>query len=70
MVPPPSSGPAFFPPRVAVRGPRSRLDRIAGRLPAGRRPPAQLYINDPGVVRSSPVSSQVFRPERIIGHPP
>jgi len=30
----------------------------------------QLYINDPGVVSNSPVSSQVFRPERIIGQPP
>src|SRR5665647_466302 len=30
----------------------------------------QPYISDPGVVRISPVSSQVFRPERIIGQPP
>ena len=35
--------------------------------PAGA---AQPYISDPGVVSSSPVSSQVFRPERIIGQPP
>jgi hypothetical protein len=28
------------------------------------------YMSDPGVVSVSPVSSQVFRPERIIGHPP
>ncbi len=38
---------------------------------SARCEPAQpLYINDPGVVSSSPVSSQVFRPERIIGQPP
>ena len=30
----------------------------------------QVYINDPGVVSTSPVSSHVFRPDRIIGHPP
>src|SRR5674476_1390778 len=30
----------------------------------------QPYISDPGVVSSSPVSSHVFRPERIIGQPP
>ena len=30
----------------------------------------QVYINDPGVVSSSPVSNQVFNPERIIGQPP
>src|SRR5206468_10018012 len=38
-----------------------------------RFPPADAgvaYIRDPGVVSSSPVSSHVFRPERIIGHPP
>jgi|BarGraNGADG00212_2_1021979.scaffolds.fasta_scaffold10278_4 hypothetical protein len=29
-----------------------------------------LYISEPGVVSSSPVSSHVFRPERIIGQPP
>jgi hypothetical protein len=28
---------------------------------------ARAYLNDPGVVSSSPVSSHVFRPERIIG---
>mgnify|MGYP003287303310 CR=1 FL=1 len=28
------------------------------------------YISEPGVVSDSPVSSSVFRPERIIGHPP
>jgi hypothetical protein len=27
-------------------------------------------MREPGVVSSRPVSSQVFRPERIIGHPP
>jgi AraC-like DNA-binding protein len=32
--------------------------------------PGFAYISDPGVVSSSPVSSQVFRPERIIGQPP
>ena len=31
---------------------------------------AQLYMSEPGVVRTSPVSSQVFSPERIIGQPP
>lgn len=30
----------------------------------------QPYISDPGVVSTSPVSSHVLRPERIIGHPP
>lgn len=30
----------------------------------------QPYSSDPGVVSSSPVSSQVLRPERIIGQPP
>jgi hypothetical protein len=29
-----------------------------------------VYISDPGVVSFSPVSSQVFRPERIMGQPP
>src|SRR5665811_561088 len=29
-----------------------------------------LYMSEPGVVRISPVSSQVLRPDRIIGHPP
>ena len=29
-----------------------------------------VYMSEPGVVSSSPVSSQVFRPERIIGQPP
>ncbi len=28
------------------------------------------YRSEPGVVRSSPVSSSVLRPERIIGQPP
>jgi hypothetical protein len=28
------------------------------------------YISEPGVVSVSPVSSSVFRPERIIGQPP
>jgi len=31
---------------------------------------AQPYMSDPGVVSTSPVSSRVFRPERIIGQPP
>jgi len=30
----------------------------------------QLYISEPGVVRTSPVSSQVLRPDKIIGQPP
>jgi hypothetical protein len=32
--------------------------------------PGLLYIKDPGVVSSSPVSSSVFRPDRTIGQPP
>src|SRR5829696_4015986 len=28
------------------------------------------YIREPGVVRVCPVSSQVFRPDKIIGQPP
>ena len=31
---------------------------------------ASPYMSEPGVVRISPVSSQVFSPERIIGQPP
>jgi hypothetical protein len=31
---------------------------------------APAYISEPGVVSCSPVSSSVFRPERIIGQPP
>ena len=30
----------------------------------------EAYMSDPGVVSNSPVSSQVFKPERIIGQPP
>jgi hypothetical protein len=33
-------------------------------------PPAQVYISEPGVVSNSPLSNQVFRPERIMGQPP
>ena len=35
-----------------------------------RRTATQPYCSDPGVVNRSPVSSQVFRPDRIIGQPP
>jgi hypothetical protein len=42
---------------------------LIGVLP-GRWSPFQLYIIDPGVVSSSPVSSHVLRPERIMGQPP
>jgi hypothetical protein len=48
----------------------------AASLPAPRRDtqavssPCCEYISDPGVSRSSPVSSSVLRPERIIGQPP
>src|SRR4051812_22028237 len=31
---------------------------------------AAPYINEPGVVNTSPVSSHVFSPDKIIGHPP
>ena len=31
---------------------------------------ASAYMSEPGVVSLSPVSSSVFRPERIIGQPP
>jgi len=33
-------------------------------------PSDQEYMSEPGVVSCSPVSSNVFRPERIIGQPP
>src|ERR1035437_771695 len=50
----------------------------AGGRMAGGRPDAgvrsrcrgQVYISDPGVVSSLPVSSHVVRPERIPGQPP
>jgi len=41
---------------------------IPHRFPDAR--PGLAYISDPGVVSSSPVSSSVFSPERIIGQPP
>ena len=50
-----------------------RVDGGLRILPTGRDPPTsvgQVYISEPGVVSSSPVSSQVLRPERIIGQPP
>ena len=37
---------------------------------AGQRRGLQAYISEPGVVSSSPVSSHVLRPDRIIGQPP
>src|SRR3954454_11844662 len=49
---------------------------IRGSYPFGSQrkqaPPSQLaapYIKEPGVVNTSPVSSQVFSPDKIIGHP-
>jgi hypothetical protein len=38
-----------------------RLDYMEG---------GEAYISDPGVVRISPVSSQVLSPDRIMGQPP
>ena len=58
-------------PRYAKEGGRpwaQCIHHVVGARVA-RRPP-QVYMMEPGVVRSSPVSSQVFRPERIIGQPP
>ena len=43
-------------------------DRLAAR--PEQRPQPSAYISEPGVVSSSPVSSSVLRPERIIGQPP
>ena len=51
--------------RAMVRAGRVRAERMLRR----KLPAAQPYCSDPGVVSSSPVSSQVLRPERIIGHP-
>ena len=54
-----------------------RVDALAAARQPARRgcrlkrgDTAQAYSSDPGVVSSSPVSSHVFRPERIIGQPP
>ena len=50
---------------------RAQARAAAGPVTApARRRPGQPYISDPGVVSSSPVSSHVLRPERIIGQPP
>ena len=46
-------------------GMRRRLDRTAQEADV-----ASAYMSEPGVVSRSPVSSSVFRPERIIGQPP
>jgi hypothetical protein len=52
---------------------------VGGSEPRGSREPegrpqsparAFAYMSEPGVVRDSPVSSSVLRPERIIGQPP
>ena len=53
-------------PREAPRSTRGALE-AAG---AQRLAAAPEYLSDPGVVSDSPVSSSVFRPERIIGQPP
>ncbi len=46
-------------------------DRLLEAVMAVRRRATHFtYMSEPGVVSSSPVSSQVFRPERIIGQPP
>ena len=65
--------PAHAPPRatrtrhLAARG----SERVALRPGRGyQAPPAPAYMSEPGVVSSSPVSSSVLRPERIIGQPP
>ena len=56
---------------AVVRDPRRGRLR---RRPSGRRPSSsESYTacrSEPGVVSGSPVSSSVFRPERIIGQPP
>ena len=54
--------PGFFDGTVCEHAVRAELSRTVTR--------AQPYISEPGVVSSSPVSSHVFRPERIIGQPP
>jgi len=59
--------------RAILAGARQSTAVDANRLnalPSTQSPRRQLYINDPGVVSSSPVSSQVLSPERIIGQPP
>ncbi|GGS51759.1 hypothetical protein GCM10010171_53520 [Actinokineospora fastidiosa] len=53
--------------------PRLRSRTTSGEKGGHRRRTALThppYINDPGVVSVSPVSSHVFNPDRIIGHPP
>ncbi len=49
-------------------GPRPHLNASA--IEDLRQASAQVYMSEPGVVSNSPVSSHVFRPERIIGQPP
>ena len=55
-----------------MRAELERCARYGTPRPAGPRlrPAQPAYMSDPGVVRSSPDSSHVFRPERIIGQPP
>ena len=49
---------------------RARQPAATAPVVEGAPWPASPVISEPGVVSSSPVSSQVFRPERIIGQPP
>src|SRR5712692_4888132 len=55
---------------VGPAAPGLALNQCGGEflIQGGHRAPP--YISEPGVVSSWPVSSQVFRPERIIGQPP
>ena len=50
--------------------PGSRAESPGGGGGARQLRAACAYISEPGVVSSSPVSSRVFRPERICGQPP
>jgi hypothetical protein len=59
--------------RSPDRSPIDRSNALRARDPrasAQRHPSVCEYISEPGVVSDSPVSSSVFRPERIIGQPP
>jgi hypothetical protein len=57
--------------RKRSRGRPNCSDRAGGSSALdGHDARAHPYINEPGVVSNSPVSSHVLRPERIIGQPP
>jgi hypothetical protein len=67
----PTSAPIACPMWAGTRRPGSPLGSTSAG--GGLQAVSELaceYISEPGVVRSSPVSSSVFRPERIIGQPP